>query len=108
MTALIQRENTFMLEWKGASTETTTSEAGEARSDLMMSYDFSLFNLQDTGHPSERAFNAQAQGRGGEMNERKPLKQDPFPTPLRCYIPLVNLLSPLESLSSSRKWVQQS
>lgn len=37
MTALIQRENTFMLEWKGACTETTTSEAGEARWD--MSYD---------------------------------------------------------------------
>ena len=36
-TALIQRENTFMLEWKGVGTETTTSEAGEARWD--MSYD---------------------------------------------------------------------
>lgn len=82
MTALIQRENPFMLAWKGASTETTTSEAGEAKWD--MSYDFFLSNLQDTGHPSERAFNAQGQGRGGEMSVRKPRKQDPFPTPLRC------------------------
>ena len=45
---------------------------------------FSLSCLQDTGHPSECAFNAQGQGRNGEMSVRKSLKQDPFPTPLRC------------------------
>ena len=43
MTALIQRENPFMLAWKGASTETTTSEAGEAKWD--MSYDFFRSNV---------------------------------------------------------------
>lgn len=38
-------------------------------------------NLQDTEHPSERAFNAQGQGSGGEMSVRKPLKLGSLSTP---------------------------